>query len=89
MKNPLWPRLKFSGNVCFAVFVILVACAFCLYPAGVVVRLLLDSELKETGTPRALAEWFEASSARHADWADAYLKSDMALEVAHTEVAAT
>jgi hypothetical protein len=49
----------------------------------------LDPELKATGQSRDLPRWCEASSARHASWAADYLASDMALEIEHTEVAAT
>lgn len=89
MRSPTISRIKFYWKLTFAIVVILIAAAFCLYPAGVIIRLLLDSELKQNGVSSALPSWFEATSARHAGWAEKYLDSDMAVKVDHYEVAAT
>ena len=89
MKGNTWQSVKLTLSLGIAFLIIALALALCIYPAFVVARLLLDAELKATGHPQALPEWFEASSARHLKWAEAYLASDMALEVEHTEVAAT
>lgn len=69
--------------------IIVLALACCIYPAGVIVRSLFDSELKATGRSQSLPAWFEAAAARHSSWAEAYLRSDMAETVHHTEVAVT
>ena len=89
MKRTNWHRIKFYVKFSVGLFVILAACVFCLYPAGVVARLLLDAELRQTGLSSALPDWFEATSARHADWAEAFLDSGKAAKVNHWEVAAT
>ena len=89
MKRTNWHRIKCYVKFSVALFVILAACVFCLYPAGVVARLLLDAELRQTGLSSALPDWFEATSARHADWAEAFLDSGKAAKVNHWEVAAT
>lgn len=89
MKKFNWRRIKFRLKVFVALLLISAAGVFCLYPAGVVVRLLCDGRLKRTGVAGALPDWFEATSARHADWAKKSLDSHMAVGVEHTDVAAT
>lgn len=89
MKISSWSRIVLYWRLSFALFVILAAFAFCLYPAGVIVKLLADAELRQTGVSSALPDWFEATSTQHVDWAEEYLNSGMAVTVAHTEVAAT
>ncbi|MGJ8654716.1 MAG: hypothetical protein ACSHX8_15760 [Opitutaceae bacterium] len=89
MEKTIWFRFKFYFSVTVAVVIILLALALCVYPAGVIVRVLMDSELKETGHSQLLPGWFESASESHAGWAEDYLASDMAETVAHYEVAET
>lgn len=89
MKSPIYARVKLCFSLSIAAVIILLALTCCIYPAGVIVRSLFDSELKATGRSESLPAWFEAAAARHNAWAEAYLHSDMAETVHHTEVAAT
>ena len=89
MKSLTWSRVQLYFSLSVGTAVILLALALCIYPAGVIVQVLLDSELKTTGHSRLLPSWFEAASARHSDWAADYLSSDMAETVEHTEFSAT
>lgn len=89
IKNVNWLRLRFTLSLASALGMIALTVAFCFYPAFTLIRVILDSELKETGHSQLLPSWFEATSARQSAWAQVYLESDMAESVVHTEVAAT
>lgn len=82
-------RLRLYGSFIVAVLITAIAFIFCFYPAVVVTRVVLDTELRKTGQSRYLPAWFEATAGRHRSWAAAYLESGLAEEVEHTEVAAT
>ena len=90
MKTPgIWTRLRLGFGLLLAIVVIICSCLFFLYPAAIIIRLLADTELKETGMPSLVPEWFEATSARHAQWAQHYLDSEYAKTLHHSEVAPT
>lgn len=89
MTTSIYRRSKLYFSLSIAIVIIVLACALCLYPAGVIVRVLLDSELKTTGHSQFLAGWFETTSESHSAWAESYLDSDMAETVEHYEVAET
>lgn len=89
MKTSIWPRIKLICSLTIAGVIIVMALALCIYPAGVIVRVLMDSELKTTGESKYLPSWFETTAVQHQAWAVNYLASDLAESVSHENVAAT
>ncbi len=89
MQSTTWSRVKLCFSLSAAVVIIALAVVLCFYPALVIVRVLADVELRETGRSHLLPSWFESTAERHLAWAEDYLASDMAETVEHTEVAAT
>jgi hypothetical protein len=78
-----------SIRIILAGIVIILSLSFFIYPAVTVGLLMVDSQLKHTGQSAMVPRWFETTSRKYNNWAEAYLRSGYAEHVDKYDVAAT
>jgi hypothetical protein len=79
----LWFHFVVSGVVTVLSLMLFV------YPAITICRVVMDSQLRQTGESRLAARWFESAAPRFLSWANMYLDTDFAESLYHDDIPAT
>jgi hypothetical protein len=69
--------------------VIVLALMLFIYPAGMILLVVNDSQLRQTGESRLTVRWFKSAAPRFLSWANMFLDTNYAASLYHDDIPAT